>query len=73
MTPNKLILVIALGATSTACSERDRGICLASHIEHFPQFVTYPYMGVMKNGQWILFPQHHPAHDEEICDKWEKP
>lgn len=60
--------LIFLATLIAGCT--DHGECLQSHTEHVEQTMTFMYVPVGKS--FVMVPITHPAHDETVCDKWER-
>lgn len=66
----RFLLIAALAASLTACS-KDRGQCLASHVEHVPSYSYTTFVQVDK----VMVPivNFVPESDQTVCDQWERP
>ena len=72
-------LTLALAATAAlmlAGCGKDRGECLASHVEH-PEGWMMPITTWVSTGNGAMTPittlQYIPPSDDTVCDKWQFP
>lgn len=70
----KTISVLLMAVMLAACTPKDYGDCLSSHLQHYsvPQFMTM-CTGVSPNQICTQYWMGNDEYDREECDQWQYP